>query len=153
MYCSRTVHGTYNYFIQKKKLKINLTLLLIYLKIILLQYFQFSAEQVVYKRSQKFLSFFIYCIFFYCYFISASFSSVREYSWAISSYFALKICVECTTHTCYSKCTEWQNINFYIHIGSNPKKKRILHVHVYCNCFIQSLQTNKIYKLVFVLYN
>ena len=47
-----TVHETYNYFIQKKKniyiyiyiLKMGFTVLFTYLKIILLQYFQFSAK-------------------------------------------------------------------------------------------------------------
>ena len=45
-YCSRTVHGTHNHFIQKKYiyiLKMRPTALFTYLKIILLQYFQFSV--------------------------------------------------------------------------------------------------------------
>ena len=41
-HCSNTVHGTYNHFIQKKILKMGLTVLFTHLKIILLQYFQFS---------------------------------------------------------------------------------------------------------------
>ena len=41
----RTVHKTHNHFIQKKnKIKMGLTLLFTHLKIILLQYFQFSAK-------------------------------------------------------------------------------------------------------------
>ena len=40
--CTRTVHGTHNHFIQKKILKMGPTILFIHLKIILLQYFQFS---------------------------------------------------------------------------------------------------------------
>ena len=45
MHCSFTVHGTHNHFIQKKKiLKMGPTALFTYLKIILLQYFQFSAK-------------------------------------------------------------------------------------------------------------
>ena len=44
-YCSYTVHRTHNYFIQKKKiLKIGSMTLFTHLKIILLQYFQFSAK-------------------------------------------------------------------------------------------------------------
>ena len=40
-YCLRTVHGTHSHFIQKK-LKMGPTVLFTHLKIILLQYFQFS---------------------------------------------------------------------------------------------------------------
>ena len=41
----------------------------------------------------------------------------------------------------------------FLYTYRQKPKKGILHVHVYCNCFIQSLQTNKIYKLVFFFYN
>ena len=41
MYCSRTVHGIHNHFIQKI-LKIGPTVLFTHLKIILLQYFRFQ---------------------------------------------------------------------------------------------------------------
>ena len=42
-YCSHTVYGTHNHLIRKKKiLKMDLTILFTHLKIILLQYFQFS---------------------------------------------------------------------------------------------------------------
>ena len=42
-YYSHTVHETHNYFIQKKILNMGLIALLTYLKIILLQCFQFSV--------------------------------------------------------------------------------------------------------------
>ena len=45
MHCSCTIHRTHNHFIQKKKiLKMGPIALFTYLKIILLQYFQFSAK-------------------------------------------------------------------------------------------------------------
>ena len=44
MHYSSTVHGTYNHFIQKKILKMGPRVLFTHLKIILLQYFQFSVS-------------------------------------------------------------------------------------------------------------
>ena len=43
-HCSRTVHRTYNHFIQKNILKMGLTVLFTHLKIILLQWFQFQQK-------------------------------------------------------------------------------------------------------------
>ena len=64
-----------------------------------------SSIACLYVVRNRFRSLLHICIFFDCY-LSASISSVREFSWEISSYFALKICVVCPKHTC--KCTEWQ---------------------------------------------
>ena len=44
VHCLCTIHETHNHFIQKKKLKMSPTILFTHLKIILLQYFQFSAK-------------------------------------------------------------------------------------------------------------
>ena len=41
---SYTIHRTYTHFIQKKYIKNESTVLFTHLKIILLQYFQFSAK-------------------------------------------------------------------------------------------------------------
>ena len=43
-HCSHTVHGTHSHFIQKKIFIMSHTILFTHLKIILLQYFQFSAK-------------------------------------------------------------------------------------------------------------
>ena len=46
-YCSRSIHGTYSHFIQKKILKMGPTVLFTHLKIILLQCFQFSVSAII----------------------------------------------------------------------------------------------------------
>ena len=46
-YCLYTVHETHSHFIQKKILKIGPTVLFTYLKIILLQCFQFSVPATI----------------------------------------------------------------------------------------------------------
>ena len=43
-YCNSTVYDTHNHFIPKKIFKMDLTILFTHLKIILLQYFQFSIS-------------------------------------------------------------------------------------------------------------